>query len=271
MSNSYQTPRTHLTDLLGPILSSLSNNSNIDFRIINSNNNHRLDENLVLQESLQQEPTTKQIISDKGKEQLKQHIFSEKDTIKECPILLRKFNIGDEVTCLPCNHIFDTEAITNWVSNINAVCPVCRFELDSRIVSNTPSNRENIHSNPILNPTHTDIHNNIHNDMHNNIHNDIHNNIHNDRHNLHTMPHATNPMVSLLNLVANSSNHQHYTYNNQNINNQNINNQTNSTSSVDLFDSIFDNVFNDMLNVNNNRETSTSTPSVFVYTYTTRF
>lgn len=260
MSNNYRTPRTPLTDLLGPLLSSLSNNSNIDLRMINSNNMHRLDENFVLQESLQQEPTTKQVISEQGKKQLKQHIFSEKDTIKECPILLRKFNIGDKLTCLPCNHIFDTEAITQWVSNNNAACPVCRFKLDSTIVSNTPSNRENIHSNPILNPT-TTIHNNIHNNRHNS-------------NNLHTIPHSENPMMSLLNLVANGSNHQHYTYNNQT-----MNNTTNSVSSVDLFDSLFDNVFNDMLNVNNNRETSSSTstyissstPSVFVYTYTTRF
>ena len=268
MSNNYRTPRTPLTDLLGPLLSSLSNNSNIDLRMINYNNMHRLDENFVLQESLQQEPTTKQVISEQGKKQLKQHIFSEKDTIKECPILLRKFNIGDELTCLPCNHIFDTEAITQWVSNNNAACPVCRFKLDSTIVPNTPSNRENIHSNPILNPT-TTIHNNRHNNRHNNIHNNMHNNIHDNRHNsnnLHTIPHSENPMMSLLNLVANGSNNQHYTYNNQV-----MNNTTNSASSVDLFDSIFDNVFNDMLNVNNNRETSSSTPSVFVYTYTTRF
>tara|TARA_B100001540_G_scaffold313912_1_gene337754 strand:- start:785 stop:1591 length:807 start_codon:yes stop_codon:yes gene_type:complete len=268
MSNNYRTPRTPLTDLLGPLLSSLSNNSNIDLRMINYNNMHRLDENFVLQESLQQEPTTKQVISEQGKKQLKQHIFSEKDTIKECPILLRKFNIGDELTCLPCNHIFDTEAITQWVSNNNAACPVCRFKLDSTIVPNTPSNRENIHSNPILNPT-TTIHNNRHNNRHNNIHNNMHNNIHDNRHNsnnLHTIPHSENPMMSLLNLVANGSNHQHYTYNNQT-----MNNTTNSVSSVELFDSLFDNVFNDMLNVNNNRETSSSTPSVFVYTYTTRF
>ena len=258
MSNNHRTPRTPLTDLLGPLLSSLSNNSNIDLRMINSNNMHRLDENFVLQESLQQEPTTKQVISEQGKKQLKQHIFSENDTIKECPILLRKFNIGDKLTCLPCNHIFDTEAITQWVSNNNAACPVCRFKLDSTIVPNTPSNRENIHSNPILNPT-TTIHNNIHNNMHNNM---------------HTIPYSENPMMSLLNLVANGSNHQHYTYNNQT-----MNNTTNSVSSVDLFDSLFDNVFNDMLNVNNNRETSSSTstsissstPSVFVYTYTTQF
>ena len=246
MSNNYRTPRTPLTDLLGPLLSSLSNNSNIDLRMINSNNMHRLDENFVLQESLQQEPTTKQVISEQGKKQLKQHIFSENDTIKECPILLRKFNIGDKLTCLPCNHIFDTEAITQWTSNNNAACPVCRFKLDSTIVPNTPSNRENIHSNPILNPTTT---------MHNNMHN-----------NRHTIPYSENPMMSLLNLVANGSNHQHYTYNNQT-----MNNTTNSVSSVELFDSLFDNVFNDMLNVNNNRETSSSTPSVFVYTYTTRF
>jgi len=45
-----------------------------------------------------------------------------------CPITHTPFNDGDEITSLPCNHLFDTEAINKWVQK-KPECPICRFKL----------------------------------------------------------------------------------------------------------------------------------------------
>ena len=45
-----------------------------------------------------------------------------------CPITHITFKDGDEVTSLPCNHLFDTEAINKWVKK-KPECPICRFAL----------------------------------------------------------------------------------------------------------------------------------------------
>ena len=39
-----------------------------------------------------------------------------------------------DIIRLPCNHCFIPEAIERWVKEENALCPVCRYNLDSKEV-----------------------------------------------------------------------------------------------------------------------------------------
>uniref|UniRef100_A0A6C0KHG6 RING-type E3 ubiquitin transferase n=1 Tax=viral metagenome TaxID=1070528 RepID=A0A6C0KHG6_9ZZZZ len=47
----------------------------------------------------------------------------------QCPITLRNFEEEDHIIELPCNHIFDTQAIIQWVCTPKFTCPVCRHPL----------------------------------------------------------------------------------------------------------------------------------------------
>lgn len=53
---------------------------------------------------------------------------------KECPIMMVEFEEGEEISQLPCNHLFNTEALTRWLKNESYKCPVCRHELDFKEV-----------------------------------------------------------------------------------------------------------------------------------------
>ena len=73
----------------------------------------------------------KNVISDEGKKKLKHVKYEENICNPCCPIYYIDFKVGDEITILPCNHGFCSEAITQWLSNEKAECPVCRLEIDS--------------------------------------------------------------------------------------------------------------------------------------------
>ena len=42
--------------------------------------------------------------------------------------------MADEVSQLPCGHIFEPDAIIKWLKKENASCPVCRKPLQSKEV-----------------------------------------------------------------------------------------------------------------------------------------
>lgn len=52
-----------------------------------------------------------------------------------CGIWLEEFEEGDDIKILPCNHAFKSEAIMKWLQKEKAECPVCRFSLQSKEVS----------------------------------------------------------------------------------------------------------------------------------------
>jgi len=83
----------------------------------------------------------KQILSEKGKEQIKKiKYFKEKfpnQTV--CLITQDNFDEEQEISILPCKHIFTTDAVMRWVEKENASCPKCRFKLDSIEKEITPS------------------------------------------------------------------------------------------------------------------------------------
>ena len=86
----------------------------------------------LLRETLNQKNCYKKVLSEKGSLQIKKLKFTEDMTNNKCPILLEKFKKDEEVSVLPCEHVFNTEAITEWLTTTQANCPVCRFELDSK-------------------------------------------------------------------------------------------------------------------------------------------
>lgn len=68
-------------------------------------------------------------INEEGKKQIKLVEYKLGDyDVSSCPITTEKFKQGDVVSLLPCNHIFDTDAINHWLENINGVCPLCRYQ-----------------------------------------------------------------------------------------------------------------------------------------------
>lgn len=58
-----------------------------------------------------------------------------------CPIFQLDFQENEEVAILPCKHCFTIEAITKWLNEQKAECPVCREQFSSKEVSD-----ENINS-----------------------------------------------------------------------------------------------------------------------------
>jgi len=46
-----------------------------------------------------------------------------------CPILQSPFELNEIVTVLPCNHVFNREAIRTWLKEHSSLCPLCRYNL----------------------------------------------------------------------------------------------------------------------------------------------
>ena len=49
----------------------------------------------------------------------------------KCIICLSEFELGDQVSALPCAHVFHTECIASWLKK-HCQCPVCKFEITLR-------------------------------------------------------------------------------------------------------------------------------------------
>ena len=49
---------------------------------------------------------------------------------KECPITMMDFELDEEISKLPCGHLFNTQAINRWLKDEDYKCPVCRRKLE---------------------------------------------------------------------------------------------------------------------------------------------
>jgi len=90
--------------------------------------------NRVLEESLYQDPDSyKKVLSKEGKNTIKTIKYSkELYTDICCPITYLEFKEGQEISLLPCGHIFTPESILDWLENEKAECPICRYKLSSK-------------------------------------------------------------------------------------------------------------------------------------------
>ena len=100
----------------------------------------------ILQNSLMNDkPQYKEIVSEEQLNQLKKYNFVKSECEYECcPISMKMFKEGEEITKLECGHIFDSESIKQWVTTEKASCPICRFKLKSKQIRISQSNQENL-------------------------------------------------------------------------------------------------------------------------------
>jgi hypothetical protein len=95
----------------------------------------------VLNQSLIEKNKYINVVSSKGKENIKIIKFDPNvHTTKSCPIMFTDFEPDEEIAKLPCGHIFNKDAIFQWLEEESNKCPVCRYELESEEIKKEPVN-----------------------------------------------------------------------------------------------------------------------------------
>jgi len=103
----------------------------------------------ILRNTLHEKAAYKKILSEEGKKSIKKVKYTKeihKDLIC-CPITQKDFCENDEISQLPCGHIFDSSAILQWLTTEKAECPCCRFKMDS--IEKKDNEAENIRPPPL--------------------------------------------------------------------------------------------------------------------------
>jgi hypothetical protein len=91
--------------------------------------------NNVIKRSFRDKSSYKNVLSETGEQSLKKVKFNPEKVINHsCPIYHVDFTEDMEVTQLPSKHVFTTDGIEKWLKSENAICPVCRYKLDSKEV-----------------------------------------------------------------------------------------------------------------------------------------
>ena len=90
-------------------------------------------ENILRNSFIQRNPY-KKVTTDAAIENIKKVKFNNSFEQKECPITMMEFEEGEEISELPCKHVFNTQAINRWLKEENYKCPVCRYEMDNKEV-----------------------------------------------------------------------------------------------------------------------------------------
>jgi len=87
----------------------------------------------LLLETFNEKPIYKQVLSEEGEANIKIVTYNPEIhvDIKCCPITQIDFSINDKISQLPCNHLFDSNAILKWLKDEKAECPICRFKMKS--------------------------------------------------------------------------------------------------------------------------------------------
>ncbi len=141
MQNFYwswsSTPYLNIVDLSSNIviepIDSSANNTNLPLDITSTLNR-------LLQSSFHDKAKYKKVLSSKGETELEDLSYNiDLNTNSRCPIMHVDFTDGMDIIRLPCNHCFIPEAIERWLKEENALCPVCRYNLDSKEVETEDS------------------------------------------------------------------------------------------------------------------------------------
>ena len=88
----------------------------------------------ILHESLYDRNPIKNVVTEEVKNGLSTIKFTdakEREINDKCCITMEKFNEGDDIIQLPCNHCFHVEPIIHWLTEESCECPVCRYKFDS--------------------------------------------------------------------------------------------------------------------------------------------
>lgn len=132
------------------------NNNLSPFNLINNGTEFisNLDvENSIIRNLLENSFTTdknkyKSVLNDPSGTVIKTVKFNSKTNINSsCPIFQTDFEENQLVSILPCNHCFTPEAISKWLNEQKAECPVCREQFSSKEISDesniSPQDSEN--------------------------------------------------------------------------------------------------------------------------------
>lgn len=109
----------------------MASNMNMNRTFVNPflDPNSRISEEAITDTLLQRNPY-KKVTTDTAIENIKKIKYGKNLEQKECPITMIEFEEGEEISELPCGHLFNTEAINRWLKEENYKCPVCRYELE---------------------------------------------------------------------------------------------------------------------------------------------
>lgn len=81
----------------------------------------------LIRRTLDARPNHKNVLSECGEKELTKIKFNpEVHKQSSCPIMQMDFEPNEEITKLPCDHYFNTEAIERWLKKEKAECPICR-------------------------------------------------------------------------------------------------------------------------------------------------
>lgn len=126
---------------LRSIITNLLNNTNSNFPLMNNYvmSNSQISQqqhlNNLLRNTLYTKTPYKKILSEKGEQQLKEVLYKkEKYNQTSCCITFEDFKENQKVILLPCNHLFESNAIKTWLKEESNKCPICRYELDFKEV-----------------------------------------------------------------------------------------------------------------------------------------
>ena len=107
----------------------------------------------IMEQSFQEKARYKQVLSDKGEDQIIYKKYTEEDgTNVICAITREEFSIGDDIAILPCDHVFCSKAINKWLQTKKAECPICRFKLESKEVKEVSETTEDRYTRDIPRP-----------------------------------------------------------------------------------------------------------------------
>ena len=138
----------NINGLLDLITNDISNTYSMELAESAENAYNTLDN--ILNSTFYDTPKYKNILSEKGENELKIIKFSKELGVNtSCPINQIDFVEEMDVIQLPCNHCFNIEGINKWLKTEKAICPVCRYELDSvekKVKEEEPSIQNRIQS-----------------------------------------------------------------------------------------------------------------------------
>ena len=87
----------------------------------------------TIRNSFYDKPKYKNVLSEEGVEKLKDTKYNPEIHLNQsCPIFQTDFSVSDDVTELPCKHVFTPTGIRKWLKEENAICPVCRYKFSSK-------------------------------------------------------------------------------------------------------------------------------------------